>query len=61
MNDGFGPGALLASIIWVALLVTIFVAKEQALKGEAVKAGAAEYAITNKETGATEFRWKEIK
>jgi len=35
--------------------------RELTMRKEAITAGAAEYVITNKETGAVEFRWKESK
>jgi hypothetical protein len=31
------------------------------IRQEAIKLGVAEYVIVNKETGATEFRFKEVK
>ena len=51
---GFILGALVVgTIAWGAT--------ESHYTKQAIKHGAAEYVIVNKETGAVEFRWKECK
>ena len=61
MNDGFAEfigGAVVGGML-IGLIVGFTV--RDTIRGDAVKAGVAEFVITQKETGATEFRFKEVK
>lgn len=61
MNDGIGE--LITGIVIGGLFIGMavgFIVRDT-IRASAIKANVAEYVITTKETGATEFRWKEIK
>lgn len=62
-NDVIGALAMSLAGVLVLLLGMILgqKAREHAIMLQALATGHAEYVITNKSTGATEFRFKEVK
>ena len=57
MNDGFMPGVCVGALVVAVLAGYVFDIVQNTFRADAVAHGKAQWAITNTNSGSSEFQW----